>query len=124
MIWSCWMFAGLTSIADYFIPVLGPFRIAKCRASPRGSKKMPSKRASNRTPSKDAQRGHWVLADFSDVIVHVFYEPVREFCDLDAHCGAMRRGRHMPEAYVKLVRAVSDRQRAACLESRRVSLVP
>ncbi len=28
-------------------------------------------------------RGQWVLMDFSDVIVHVFYKPVREFYDLE-----------------------------------------
>ncbi len=49
-----------------------------------------------------AQRGHWVLADFSDVIVHVFYEPVREFYDLDALWGHAPRAT-LPEAYVKLV---------------------
>lgn len=29
------------------------------------------------------RRGQWVLLDFADVIVHVFYEPVREFYDLE-----------------------------------------
>lgn len=29
------------------------------------------------------RRGQWVLLDFGDVIVHVFYEPVREFYDLE-----------------------------------------
>ena len=27
--------------------------------------------------------GHWVLLDYGDVIIHVFYEPVREFFDLE-----------------------------------------
>ena len=30
--------------------------------------------------SKD---GHWVLLDYGHVIIHVFYEPVREFYDLE-----------------------------------------
>jgi ribosome-associated protein len=29
------------------------------------------------------RRGQWVLLDFADVVVHVFYEPVREFYDLE-----------------------------------------
>jgi ribosome-associated protein len=27
--------------------------------------------------------GHWTLIDFGDVVVHVFYHPVREFYDLE-----------------------------------------
>ena len=27
--------------------------------------------------------GHWVLMDYGHVIIHVFYEPVREFYDLE-----------------------------------------
>jgi ribosome-associated protein len=28
-------------------------------------------------------KGHWVLLDYGHVIIHVFYEPVREFFDLE-----------------------------------------
>ena len=49
-----------------------------------------------------ASRGHWVLMDFSDVIVHVFYEPVRRFYDLDGLWGHAPRVK-LPEAFAKLV---------------------
>lgn len=29
------------------------------------------------------RRGHWVLLDYGDIIVHVFYQPVRGFYDLE-----------------------------------------
>jgi len=29
------------------------------------------------------QRGQWVLMDYGDVVVHIFYVPVREFYDLE-----------------------------------------
>ncbi len=30
------------------------------------------------------KQGHWVLLDYDDVVVHVFYEPVRRFYDLES----------------------------------------
>ncbi|MBW2108498.1 MAG: ribosome silencing factor [Deltaproteobacteria bacterium] len=29
------------------------------------------------------QEGHWILMDYGDVIIHIFYEPVRRFYDLE-----------------------------------------
>jgi ribosome-associated protein len=29
------------------------------------------------------REGHWVLLDYGDVLIHVFYEPVRIFFDLE-----------------------------------------
>ena len=47
-------------------------------------------------------RGQWVLMDFADVIVHVFYQPIREFYDLErlwAHAPRVE----LPEPYSTLV---------------------
>lgn len=49
-----------------------------------------------------AGRGHWVLMDFSDVIVHIFYQPLREFYDLDGLWGHAPRV-ELPEPYSTLV---------------------
>jgi len=27
--------------------------------------------------------GHWILLDYSDVVIHLFYQPIREFYDLE-----------------------------------------
>jgi ribosome-associated protein len=35
--------------------------------------------------------GHWVLLDYGHVIIHVFYEPVRQFYDLEGLWGDARR---------------------------------
>ena len=29
------------------------------------------------------REGHWILMDYGDVIIHVFYEPIRTFYDLE-----------------------------------------
>ena len=29
------------------------------------------------------QEGQWVLMDYGDVIIHIFYQPIREFYDLE-----------------------------------------
>ena len=49
------------------------------------------------------QHGHWVLMDFSDVIVHIFYEPVRQFYDLDGLWGHAPKVK-LPESYAKLIK--------------------
>jgi ribosome-associated protein len=28
-------------------------------------------------------QGHWVLMDYGDVVIHIFYEPIRMFYDLE-----------------------------------------
>ncbi|ROQ90961.1 ribosome silencing factor [Desulfosoma caldarium] len=30
------------------------------------------------------REGHWVLLDYGDVIVHIFYQPIRELYDLES----------------------------------------
>lgn len=30
------------------------------------------------------REGHWVLMDYGDIIVHIFYEPIRFFYDLES----------------------------------------
>ncbi|MBW2106330.1 MAG: ribosome silencing factor [Deltaproteobacteria bacterium] len=27
--------------------------------------------------------GHWILLDYSDIVIHLFYQPIREFYDLE-----------------------------------------
>jgi ribosome-associated protein len=91
----------LTSIADYFIICSG--------RSDRQVQSIAQGIAENLSTAdfaplsvEGANRGHWVLMDFSDVIVHIFYEPVREFYDLDGLWGDAPRI-ELPEPYSTLV---------------------
>jgi len=53
-------------------------------------------------------RGQWVLMDFADVIVQIFYQPVREFYDLEGLWSHAPRV-ELPEPYSTLVNQFSIR---------------
>jgi ribosome-associated protein len=74
--------AGLTSIADYLVICTG--RSDRQVQSIAQAIEDALTAAGERPISIEGmQRGQWVLLDCGDVIVHVFYQPVREFYDLE-----------------------------------------
>lgn len=91
----------VTSIADYFIICSGRSD-RQVQSIARGIEDNLRQEGVGPLSVEGASRGHWVLMDFSDVIVHVFYEPVREFYDLDGLWGHAPRVK-LPEAYSRLV---------------------
>ncbi len=48
-------------------------------------------------------RGQWVVLDYADVVVHVFYEPLREFYDLERLWARAPRV-ELPEPYNRQAR--------------------
>lgn len=91
----------LTSIADYFIICSGSSD-RQVQSIAQGIEENLSETGHSPLSVEGANRGHWVLMDFSDVIVHIFYEPVREFYDLDGLWGHAPRV-ELPEPYSTLV---------------------
>ena len=91
----------LTSIADYFIICSGSSD-RQVQSIAQGIEENLSGAGHSPFSVEGANRGHWVLMDFSDVIVHIFYEPVREFYDLDGLWGHAPRV-ELPEPYSTLV---------------------
>jgi ribosome-associated protein len=91
----------LTSIADYFIVCSGRSD-RQVQSIAQGLEENFVELGMKPYAVEGAQRGHWVLMDFSDVIVHVFYQPVREFYDLDGLWGHAPRAT-LPEPYAKLI---------------------
>ncbi len=90
-----------TSIADYFIVCSGRSD-RQVQSIAQGLEDAGSEAGVKPFAVEGTQRGHWVLMDFSDVIVHIFYEPVRQFYDLDGLWGHAPRAK-LPAAYAKLV---------------------
>lgn len=90
-----------TSIADYFIICSGRSD-RQVQSIAQGLEEEAAAAGIKPYAVEGAQRGHWVLMDFSDVIAHIFYQPVREFYDLDGLWGHVPRAK-LPDAYVKLI---------------------
>ncbi len=73
---------GLTSIADTFIICSGRSSRQVSAISEHVERFL--KENGIRPLSVDGRKeGHWVLMDYGDVIVHVFYEETRTFYDLE-----------------------------------------
>jgi ribosome-associated protein len=90
-----------TSIADYFIVCSGRSD-RQVQSIAQGVEENAAEEGFRPFAVEGAQRGHWALIDFSDVIVHVFYEPVREFYDLDGLWGHAPKAK-LPEPVARLV---------------------
>jgi ribosome-associated protein len=91
----------LTSIADYFVICSGRSD-RQVQSIAQGIEEYLERSALAPLSIEGANRGHWVLMDFSDVIVHIFYEPVRHFYDLDGLWSDAPRV-ELPEPYSSLV---------------------
>jgi ribosome-associated protein len=90
-----------TSIADYFIVCSGRSD-RQVQSIAQGIEENAAEEGLRPFAVEGAQRGHWALIDYSDVIVHIFYEPVREFYDLDGLWGQAPKAK-LPEPVAELV---------------------
>jgi ribosome-associated protein len=73
---------GLTSIADAFILLSG--RSSRQVTAVADHIRQQLKQQGRRPLSVEGERdGQWVLMDYGDVLIHLFYEPVRQFYDLE-----------------------------------------
>ncbi len=73
---------GLTSIADFFIICSGS-STRQVMAIAEFIKVDLKKHGIKLLGMEGIKDGRWVLLDYGDVIVHVFYEPLRSFYDLE-----------------------------------------
>jgi ribosome-associated protein len=73
---------NVTSFADYTVICSGTSdrQVQSIASSVEGSMK---KAGTLPLGIEGEKGGRWVLMDYADIIVHVFYEPVREFYDIE-----------------------------------------
>lgn len=80
----------LTSVADAFIICSGRSN-RQVTALAEFIKKDLKKQGQKALSVEGRKEGHWVLLDYGDVIVHIFYEPLRSFYDLEGLWADARR---------------------------------
>lgn len=74
---------GLSSVADFFIICSG--RSNRQVIAIAEFIQLDLKKKGLRPLSIEGKKeGHWILLDYGHVILHVFYEPLREFYDLES----------------------------------------
>ena len=72
----------LTSVADYFVICSGSSN-RQVAAIAQTIKKELKRKKINPISIDGIQEGQWVLMDFGHVVIHIFYDPVRNFYDLE-----------------------------------------
>jgi ribosome-associated protein len=72
----------LVSITDYFLIASGNSS-RQVQAIARHLQKRMREQGFRPDGIEGEQEGHWVLMDYGDVVIHLFYKPIREFYDLE-----------------------------------------
>ncbi|EFK06800.1 iojap-like protein [delta proteobacterium NaphS2] len=73
---------GLTTVADYFL-ITGGNSTRQVQAISRHLQRTLKDKGVKAYGVEGEQEGRWVLLDYGEVVIHVFYQPVREFYDLE-----------------------------------------
>ena len=72
----------LTSIADYFLIASGKSS-RQVQAIAQHLRSRMKEEGFTRFGVEGERDGHWILVDYGDIVIHLFYQPVREFYDLE-----------------------------------------
>jgi ribosome-associated protein len=80
----------LSSIADYFIIATGRSDV-QVQAIARGIEERMVRDKIRPLSIEGFEHAHWIVLDYGDVVIHVFYEPAREFYRLERTWGDARR---------------------------------
>jgi ribosome-associated protein len=72
----------LTSIADYFL-IAGGNSSRQVQAIGRHLSRKMRDMGFKAYGMEGEKEGHWILMDYSDIVIHIFYQPVREFYNLE-----------------------------------------
>ena len=93
----------LTSVADYFVICTGRSD-TQVRAIAQHVEESLDDEEIRPLATEGFPRGQWVLMDYGDVVVHIFYQPIRAFYDLEGLWMRAPRVR-LPEPYYSQARS-------------------
>jgi ribosome-associated protein len=74
--------AKLTSITDYFLIASGKSS-RQVQAIAKHLQRRMKEEGFTPFGIEGERDGHWILLDYNDIVIHLFYQPVREFYDLE-----------------------------------------
>src|SRR5260370_40162563 len=74
----------LSSIADYCLVATGRSDV-QVQSIARGIEERMAREEERPLSIEGLQHGHWVVLDYDDVVVHLFFEPVRDLYRLDSN---------------------------------------
>ena len=80
----------LSTIADYFLIATGRSDV-QVQAIARGIEERMVKDGMRPLAVEGFNHAHWVVLDYDDVVVHIFYEPARDFYRLERTWSDARR---------------------------------
>jgi len=72
----------LSSIADYFLIATGRSDV-QVQAIAHGIEERLARDEARPLSIEGLNLGHWVVLDYDDVVIHIFFEPTREFYRLE-----------------------------------------
>lgn len=72
----------LSPVTDYFLIASGNSS-RQVQAMVRHTEKRMREKGFKPYGIEGEKEGHWVLLDYGDILIHIFYQPFREFYDLE-----------------------------------------
>lgn len=87
----------LSSVADYFIIATGRSDV-QVQAIVRGIEERMRRDDVRPLSIEGLPHAHWVVMDYGDIVIHVFFEPTREFYRLERNWADAREV-ELPEPY-------------------------
>jgi ribosome-associated protein len=97
----------LSSIADYFVIGTGRSDVL-VQAIAHGIEERLDREGEHALSVDGVRRGHWVVLDYNDVVIHVFFEPTRDFYRLESNWSDTQEV-PLPEPLRSQVRGLSSR---------------